>query len=563
MNLPSPAIVAERGAQRLPRLALLLFCAAYVLPGVFGRDPWRNADLSAFGFMSSLARGQSTWMEPLLGGLRPDGGLLPYWVGALAIKLLPFLDPAQAARLPFGLLLVAVLALVWYSSFHLARTDAAQPVAFAFGGEAHAIDYARALADGALLALIGSLGLLRLGHETTPELLQLLGAALFLYALAVVPFDPRKARLSVVLALPIMAASGAPLVALALGLGGALICRRSSYDSARQFTPWVLTASILALVCALPTHGWAWRLTIDLDTDFPLRLASLLLWFGWPTWPLALWTLWRWRSYWARRHVAVPLLSIAVPLCACVLMNCSDRALMLGLPALAVLASFALPTLSRGVAAMLDWFSVFFFTGVALFAWLYYISMHSSLFPILLANVKKLAEGYQPRFTLLEFLPALLGSLAWLALVRWRTARHQHALWKSLVLPAGGVALGWLLLMSLWLQPLDYARSNRPLVERLQAQLPGPVDCIAAPQQALHLIAALEVHGQWRVDATSALSDTRCSIAVRQVSSTTPIPVPEGWELLSQVRRPTEQRIIYQLLQRSAQPASKVSRSDG
>ena len=30
-----------------PRLALLLFCAAYVLPGLFGRDPWRNADLTA------------------------------------------------------------------------------------------------------------------------------------------------------------------------------------------------------------------------------------------------------------------------------------------------------------------------------------------------------------------------------------------------------------------------------------------------------------------------------------------------------------------------------------
>ena len=29
--------------QRLPRWALVLLCTAYVLPGVFGRDPWRNA----------------------------------------------------------------------------------------------------------------------------------------------------------------------------------------------------------------------------------------------------------------------------------------------------------------------------------------------------------------------------------------------------------------------------------------------------------------------------------------------------------------------------------------
>src|SRR5256885_7229211 len=36
---------------------------------------------------------------------------------------------------------------------------------------------------------------------------------------------------------------------------------------------------------------------------------------------------------------------------------------------------------------------------------------------------------------------AIAGMAAWLALVRWRTARVQHALWKSLVLPASGVAL--------------------------------------------------------------------------------------------------------------------------
>ena len=40
----------------------------------------------------------------------------------------------------------------------------------------------------------------------------------------------------------------------------------------------------------------------------------------------------------------------------------SDRALMLALPALAVLAAFALPTLKRSAAAAIDWFSVFFFT---------------------------------------------------------------------------------------------------------------------------------------------------------------------------------------------------------
>jgi hypothetical protein len=40
-------------------------------------------------------------------------------------------------------------------------------VAFAFGGEAQLIDYARAMADAALLALVACLGLAQLSHETT------------------------------------------------------------------------------------------------------------------------------------------------------------------------------------------------------------------------------------------------------------------------------------------------------------------------------------------------------------------------------------------------------------
>src|SRR5207237_5034480 len=120
-------------------------------------------------------------------------------------------------RIPFALLLIATLVLVWYSSYHLARTDAAQPLPFAFGGEADPVDYARAIADGALLALIATLGLLLLGHETTPELAQLTAVSLYLYALSATPFRGWLPKLAVLAALPSLAASGAPTIAMALG----------------------------------------------------------------------------------------------------------------------------------------------------------------------------------------------------------------------------------------------------------------------------------------------------------------------------------------------------------
>ena len=100
--------------------------------------------------MVNIAQGHTPWLAPTVGGLPADGALLPYWIGAVFIRLLgPWVDPAFAARIPFALLLVLVLVLTWYATYHLARTEAAQPLPFAFGGEAEPIDYARAIADGA------------------------------------------------------------------------------------------------------------------------------------------------------------------------------------------------------------------------------------------------------------------------------------------------------------------------------------------------------------------------------------------------------------------------------
>ena len=548
MKLPTPAIVAERSAQRLPRLALLIFCAAYVLPGLFGRDPWRNADLSSYGFMASIADGSAPWWQPAIAGIPAEGGPLPYWIGAAFIKALPFADAAFAARLPYAMILGLVLMLVWYSCFHLARTDAAQPVAFAFGGEAQAVDYARALADGSVLALIATLGLLQLGHETTPELLQLLAISIYLYGLAAAPYRTSKARWASLCSLPILAASGAPAVALALSGIGAWLCQRSRFAEVRSLTAWLLAAGVFAALSAWEFNAWAWRLKGSLDWEQAQRTLSLLAWFCWPVWPMSLWTLWRWRAHWQGRHILLPLIAALVPLLTSVLMGGSDRALLLSLPALAVLASFALPTLQRGIAAAMDWFSVFFFSAWALLFWLHYISMHMGWPRTPMSNLRRLGLGdsFEPKFSLLALLLAALASAAWIALVRWRTARHQHALWKSLVLPAGGVTLSWLLIMTLLLPPLDFIRSNGPLIESLRAHLPANAICVAAPNQSLATLAALQFQGHWRVDASQSLQQSSCDYAVQGSAA----EIAKGWGLLATVRRPSDKNSSFLVLKR-------------
>lgn len=552
MSQPTPALVTQRGAERLPRLVLLLFCAAYVLPGLFGRDPWRNADLTAYGYMLAMAEGRTPWLAPTLGGLPAETALLPHWLGAVAIQgLSPWLEPALAARLPFALLLALTLALVWYSTFQLARTEAAQPVAFAFGGEAQPTDYARALADGALLACMACLGLLQLGHETTPELMQLSEVALMLWALAAAPFKPRWSLAAAGLALLGLASSGAPAIALALGGLGTLICWRSGFAPVRRLAPalLLLTAGSAALAAGL--GAWHWRISPPLQAADWLGAGRLLLWFTWPVWPLALWTIWRWRHHWQRRHIAIPLSVSLVGVCSSLAMGGQDRALMLALPGLAVLAAFALPTFQRSTAAAMDWFSVFFFSLSALAIWVITASMHLGVPAKPLANIQRLAPGFEPQLSWLALLFAAAGTLAWLWLVRWRTARHRHPLWKSLVLPASGVALAWLLTMTLLLPVLDYARSARAWVAQVSRLVPAG-QCVRAPGMARPQVAALEALGRYRVraDLPLAAEAPGCSVLILQQRSGRPLKLPEGWKLLGQVRRPTDRSELTLVLRR-------------
>jgi hypothetical protein len=296
----------------------------------------------------------------------------------------------------------------------------------------------------------------------------------------------------------------------------------------------------------LLTHAWAWRVEALQVTS----LARLLAWFVWPSAALALWTLWRWRSHLGDRHIAVPMALATVGLVACLSMGGSDRALVVALPGLAVLASFALPTLNRSVSAMVDWFSLFFFSTLALAIWAYYLAMHTAWLPRMWASVQRQAPAFQPQFEWLALVLAAAGTVAWLALVRWRTSRQRAALWRSLVLPAGGLVLAWLLVMTLWRPAADHALGHRALLSQLRQAIPSDADCIAAQGQTLDLLATLEAQGGWAVDARMGLDQTPCHWALLRLGRQEQPPLPAGWEARQALIRPAELGTRYWVLNR-------------
>ncbi len=566
MNRPTPAIVSQSAVRRLPRLALILFCVAYVLPGFLGREPWKNADVGAFGAMLELAAGSAAWWQPaVLGNPVADAGPLPYWLGALFIKALPFFPPDFAARIPFGLLLALTLAATWYAAYHLARQPAALPVAFAFGGEAQPADYARALADAALLALVACLGLAQLSHETTPDLARLAWTTLMLLGAARLaqPGAPQAWRgllwwLIGLLGLMLTHASG---LAGLLGLGWLALIGWQRHRGATEGTnathvaAW--GAALAAWLMAMGLSAWLGDLQApDVKTAWAAlpwdSWARLLLWFTWPAWPLVLWTLWRWRHQWLQPHVALPLWTVIVVVTQTTLAQERDRALLLALPALAALAAFALPTLRRSVSALIDWFTLLFFSFCALVIWVIWFAMMTGIPAKPAANVARLAPGFVPEFSLLLFLLGAAATVAWLWLVAWRVGRHREAIWKSLVLPAAGATLCWLLLMTLWLPLLDFGRSYGPISRRIATLVP-PETCVLVDGLSQAQISALGYHSGLELVRSTAQGASRCQAMVVAPESQPTLDRRVDltqWAFKATVRRLTDNKESLLLYQR-------------
>ncbi|OBY85604.1 hypothetical protein [Delftia sp. JD2] len=578
MNQPTPAIVAQSAVRRLPRWSLLLLCLAYVVPGYVGRSPWRMADMEAFGYMRELALGHTSWLAPRMAGLLPESeGLLSYWLGALAMQGAPsWLHLEMAARLPFIAMLVLTLTATWWGVYYLARTPGARPVAFAFGGEAQPTDYARAMADGGLLALVACLGLAQLSHETTSYMTQLGCAALLFFAAAAMPYHGRTAMLALLLGLPGLALSGAPTVATLFGLGGATMAffSRTWGDEpspapreARIWTALWLGVTLLAAALSLWLDQWAWRLVDSGTAKEWQSLVRLLLWFSWPAWPLAMWTLWVWRRQIAapRRypHLALPLWFAVIPVIASLSTLPADRALLLGLPAIATLAAFALPTLRRSISALIDWFTLLFFSAAAIAIWVIWLSLQTGVPAKPAANVARLAPQFTPEFSVFSFAVAVAATLAWCVLVAWRTSRNRAAIWKSLVLPASGATLGWLLLMTLWLPLLDHARSFEPQMRQVLAELPKDGSCVQTYGLPRAHIAALRYYGDIDTQRLSMAGAARCDWMVAEEETWLDphsARLQGTWETVARVVRPTDRKDFLLVLKRRPEPSRAQAR---
>jgi 4-amino-4-deoxy-L-arabinose transferase-like glycosyltransferase len=157
-----------------------------------------------------------------------------------------------------------------------------------------------------------------------------------------------------------------------------------------------------------------------------------------------------------------------------------------------------------------------------------------------------------PEFSLLLFLLGAAATAAWLWLVAWRVGRHREAIWKSLVLPAAGATLCWLLLMTLWLPLLDFGRSYGPISRRIATLVP-PETCVLVDGLSQAQISALGYHSGLELVRSTAQGASRCQAMVVSPESQPTLDRRVDltqWAFKATVRRLTDNKESLLLYQR-------------
>ncbi|MBT8579688.1 hypothetical protein G6688_03440 [Polynucleobacter paneuropaeus] len=502
----------------IPRIIIFALTLVYGFAGLFFRDPWKNEDAIGFGGMWTLFRGNTfDWIVPHLAGRELSlGAPFPYWLGGALIRLFgPWVGAANAARLYSAICFFATAVAIWYATYLLGRRPEVQPMAFAVGGQPDRKSYGMTLADGALLIFLACIGLAQNAHETTPMMAQLMGIGFILYGTVRGLDKPWQGGLWTGLGLMIVILSSNLTLSLIM-VSSTIIAVLAS--NAKLRLRWTLTSTVLGLIgfAIWPALWYGFNLSPELRhvaevgwRNMPVMRSSISLdsigflgvnfWaYAWPVWPLAAISLAHWGTNksagaWRTPHLAIPLsLFIGSLIYVLFRVEANEHDLMILIPSLAIIGAFSLPILKRNLISFIDWFAMLSFTVIAIAVWVIWFAKVTGYPESTAANLARLLPGFQAQLNWLAFFIALAITGVWLAIVRWRTSRAPKEIWRCLIISASGTTLMWVLLMTLWLPTINYAKTYRYVAARLSQVISTNTGCVNTSSLGLSQLASFD-----------------------------------------------------------------------
>ena len=528
----------------------LLF-AAWMLPGLVGRDPWKADEAYSFGLVLNMSQ-SGDWVVPTLGS-DPFMEKPPifYLTATLFERLLSWaLQPHEAAR--GACVLFAGLTLLFAA---LAGREL----------------YGRGGGRTSALLLMGAVGLVHTAHMLQTDLALVAGYAMAIYGLTLALRRPwaggiicgtgtglaflSKGLLGpgalgvAVLLLPVFGQNwrgrnyGQLLAGILLAVlpwvtvWPALLYQRSP----SLFVDWFWNNNVARLVggspYAGPEHRPAWF------------YATLLCGFGFPVFPLALWGLWRG----GRKMLGEPAVQAVLLPCVTLFLVLSAASQKRSLYATPLLVPLALLGV-RGLAALGErfargamWFVGGLGTLAAGLAWLGWCAVAAGWPPALLQRIHSATPHFTTALWPVALVGAVAGTAGWVILLRSRAETGPPALafrW------AGATALLYLLGMTLWLPVTNGSSSYRfdfAGLREAAGESPGLMSCVGLgePQRAMvHYYTGLK---PLRAETHEKLETKWQLIQGGDREGKRPRPPGPGWKLAWSGRHQQELFSLYHL----------------
>ena len=531
-----------------------LLCIAWMLPGLFGRDPWKPDEAVGLGLVYHILQ-SGDWVVPTLAHEpfleRPP---LFYLTGALFARgfgwLLPIHDAARLANVLY------------------------MGLAFLFAGltskELYAANQARPDRAGwiGVLTLLGCAGMLDRAHLMIADVALLSGCVIAVYGLALAPRRPVLGG--------VWLGVGTGIGFMSKGLFAPAVFGATSVVLPALFAQWrnrrYLLTVVVALGAALPWlliwpaalchrspelfHAW---LTNNLerfslaDWGMPGRPGyyfGVLSWFAFPAWAIALWALWA-RNRELRTNVGLhlPLVVFVVSFIAVSLSHPAREVNALPLlPGLALLAVPGLTLLRRGAANALWWFALMVFCFFALTGWFYWIALDLGFPARLHAHLMRLRPTYEPAWQLLKLAIAAGFTAAWLYLI----PRLPRSPYRPMSAWAGSLALLWAVGAVLFIPWVDSANSYRSMMLAVRDAMPSSYRCmwshnLGEPQRALlqYFVGIVSYR------EAEAARKRDCDVLLVQGLRKNISAPALGWELIWQGARPGDNNELYRLYRKS------------
>jgi 4-amino-4-deoxy-L-arabinose transferase-like glycosyltransferase len=446
----------------------IILCAAYILPGLIGHDPWKPDEASAFGPILDLLRGGTWWWPTLAGKTWLENAPLYNWLAAaMATVFSPWLPLHDGARLTSGLLVTLTAIALHRTAIELNDERAGRL---------------------AVVVLFGSLGLVFRAHEINPELAGWCGTAIAICGSILV--RRRLVRGTVLAALGVgMAGLGSGWV---LGLATAACVAATSLASVHWREPKTLRGMAiaigvgLAIIAIWPVCLWLQGKPVSLwlqvasgspllgqggmRTVNPTYVITNLVWFALPAWPVAVVTLWyARRQLKSRLELAIPLAHFVILLVALSFFaEPSELEMAPLLLPLALLAVAAVDRMRRSFMGAIDWFGIMCFVTLCGLLWAGWLGYTTGI-P---TGAARWAAARVPGYVHIPN-PAIIGLAIGVTLL-WLTSalRARSSNRRAFVNWTAGLAAMWFLTHTLWVGALDHARSYRSLVAQVEANIP-------------------------------------------------------------------------------------------